>query len=129
MKISQLFEFRSKPEEELQIPTARMSRLRQSFQRRLCDSLEEVFYRSCVENDVRTAAGLFAVLEDLYIRRAHGRGSERRISDEALLKARSELDRCRKINEREQQFAQKPPAVPEWAGAAVPHGAALPSHS
>ena len=101
LKLRNLFDSRSN-EPSTAIPAGRMDRLRQSFRRRLSDAVEEVFHRACVENDLRTAAGLYAILEDIHIRRVKAHGSnERRISDEALIKARAELDRCRELNQRE----------------------------
>ncbi len=105
MRLRSLFE--SKSNDVVQhIPAGRMDRLKQSFRRRLSDSVEEVFHRACVENDLRTAAGLYAILEDIHIRRMKAHGTyERRISDEALVKARAELDRCREMNQRERDAA------------------------
>jgi hypothetical protein len=95
------------------IPAHRMDRVRGSFRRRLSDQLEEVFYRACSENDRRTAAGLFAVLEDLYIRRQQP-GRDRRISDQAIAKAREALASCWP---RDKQDGQTPDTnLPRSAG-------------
>jgi hypothetical protein len=84
------------------IPAGRIDRMRQSSRRRLADAVEEVFHRACVENDLRTAAGLYAILDDIHTRRVKKFGTaERRISDELLTKARDELERCRELNRRE----------------------------
>lgn len=112
LKLRSLFE--SRPTETVQaIPSGRLDRLRQSFRRRLSDAVEEVFHRACVENDLRTAAGLYAILEDIHIRRVKAHGTfDRRISDEALIKARSELDRCREMNQRERDAGRDQVAAP-----------------
>jgi hypothetical protein len=100
-KLKSLFESRV-TETATAIPSGRIDRLRQSFKRRLSDAVEDVFHRALIENDLRTAAGLYAILEDIHVRRVQSYGSaERRISDEILIKARAELDRCREMNHRE----------------------------
>ena len=94
--ITALFESRRRPPPpEQAIPETRMDRLRQSYRRRLSDALEDVFHRACVENDFRTAACLYAVLEDMYRRRAKTHGAERRFSEEVLVRAREALEQCR----------------------------------
>lgn len=85
---------------EPEVPAHRMDRVRQSFQRRLSDQVEEVFYRACAENDARTAACLFATIEDMNTRRQQLHGRERRISDNVLNRARAALDQCRAINRK-----------------------------
>jgi len=100
-KLKSLFESRV-TESTTAIPAGRIDRLRASFKRRLSDAVEDVFHRALIENDLRTAAGLYAILEDIHVRRVKSYGSaERRISDEVLIKARAELDRCRELNQRE----------------------------
>lgn len=94
MKLLQMFDSRAE-DADLAIPLERMNRLRHAYQRRLGDQLEDVFHRACVEGDARTAAGLYAVLEDLYTRRVQEKTSERRIHDDAMIKARAALERCR----------------------------------
>jgi hypothetical protein len=103
-KIAALFDLRNRQPEQ-DIPANRMLRLRQSFRRRLSDSLEDVFHRACVEQDVRTAAGLFAVLEDVHLRRRQIHNYDRRFSDDVLLKARAALEQCREVNHREKKVA------------------------
>ena len=93
--ITALFESRRRPAPEPNIPETRMDRLRQSYRRRLSDALEDVFHRACVENDFRTAACLYAVLEDMYRRREKTYGSERRFSEDVLTRAREALEQCR----------------------------------
>ncbi len=109
MKIPRLFDFGSK-HPELNIPADRINRLGHSYQRRLGDALEDVFHRACVEGDARTAAGLFAVLEDLHTRRAQEKASERRITDDVLTKARVALDRCRMVAGQDGRSKRLPPA-------------------
>ena len=111
ISLSKLFDSRPREPETQDIPEGRMNRLRQSFRRRLGDALEEVFHRACVENDLRTAAGLYAVLEDLHHRRVTAHGYDRRISEEILQKAREELDRCRALHQRNKAS----PDVPQVA--------------
>ena len=94
MKLPQMFEFRSR-NAELEIPEERMNRVRQSYQRRLSDALEDIFHRACLEGDTRTAAGLFAVLEDLCLRPQQEQTTDRRSADDVLAKARAALERCR----------------------------------
>ena len=92
--LTALFESRRRvPEQD--IPETRMDRLRQSYRRRLSDALEDVFHRACTENDFRTAACLYAVLEDMYRRRQNTYGSERRFSEDVLTRAREALEQCR----------------------------------
>jgi|ERR1700734_1130453 hypothetical protein len=74
------------------IPAHRMDRIRESLRRRLSDQVEEVFYRACTEKDRRTAAALYAILEDMYARREKQFGNERRISDRSLAEARKALE-------------------------------------
>ena len=83
---------------EQDVPAHRLERVMQSFRRRLSDQVEDVFYRACAENDTRTAACLYATIEDMHKRRQQQHGRERRISDQALLRARDALDRCRSLN-------------------------------
>ena len=84
-----------------EIPAGRLERLNQMPKRRLGDAIEAVFYRACVQNDLRSAAGLLAVLGDLHARRARIFGSaEHPIEDTSLSLARAELDRCRELNRR-----------------------------
>lgn len=52
-KLTRLFEPHPKTQ-PLTIPENRMSRVRQSFRRRLSDSVEDVFQRACVEKDIHT---------------------------------------------------------------------------
>jgi hypothetical protein len=108
ISLSKLFDPRAREPETQDIPEGRMQRLRQSFRRRLGDALEEVFHRACIENDLRTAAGLYAVLEDLHQRRVTAHGYDRRISEELLLKARQELDRCRALQQRNKPAPDAP---------------------
>jgi hypothetical protein len=79
------------------IPAERMNRVRQSLRRRLSDQVEETFYRACAESDTRTAAFLYATIEDMNTRRQKQHGRERRISDQALAEAREALNRCRAL--------------------------------
>ena len=99
-----LSRFRSRPEEPAQdIPAARLKRLNQLPKRRLSDAIMEVFNRACVQNDLRTAAGLLGVLSDLHDRRAKMFGTEENpLEDTSLVQARAELDRCREMNRRKQ---------------------------
>lgn len=98
-KLTELFEKRTN-NQPMAIPENRMNRLRQSFRRRLSDSVEEVFQRACVEMDIRSATGLYGVLEDIHTRHSSAHGYERRDGGEALAKAKAELERCREIVER-----------------------------
>jgi hypothetical protein len=79
---------------EQTIPAQRLDRIRGSLRRRLSDQVEEVFYRACAEKDRRSAAGLYAILEDMHARRLKQFGNERRVSDESLAKARTALEAC-----------------------------------
>lgn len=88
---------------EQHVPQHRLDRVKQSFRRRLSDEVEEVFYRAVAENDVRTAACLYATIEDMNTRRQQQHGLERRISDQALARARDALERCRTIGARDDQ--------------------------
>ncbi len=92
--------FRSGPEApEQEIPAARLDRLHQTPRRRLGDAIGEVFYHACVQNDLRSAAGLLAVLSGLDERGVTTSGAdERRTEGTALTLARAELDRCRELN-------------------------------
>ncbi len=95
--------FRSDRKAEQQVPAQRLDRVRQTFRRRLSDQLEEVFYRACTENDMRTASCLYAIIEDMNSRRNQQHGLERRISDEALARAKEALEQCRALNPRRMQ--------------------------
>ena len=75
------------------IPAGRLSRVRQSFSRRLDDDLEAVFKRACLNNDPEAAADLLVILEKWHSRRVARFGRDRPISDETVQRARSELDR------------------------------------
>ena len=97
--------FRPQRAREQLVPAQRMDRVRQSFRRRLSDEVEEVFYRACAENDSRTAAGLYAMIEDMNTRRRQQHGLERRISDERLANAWEALERCRALNPRRARAA------------------------
>jgi len=110
INLSKIFETRSRAPITQDIPEGRMNRVRQSFRRRLGDALEEVFHRACVENDLRTAAGLYAVLEDLHKRRHSLHGYDRRTGDGILLQARQELERCRDLHLQSKQATQLAPA-------------------
>jgi len=90
---------------EQHVPQHRLDRVKQSFRRRLSDEVEEVFYRAIAENDVRTAACLYSTIEDMNTRRQQQHGLERRISDQALARAREALERCRTIGTREKHPA------------------------
>jgi hypothetical protein len=92
-----------------EIPAERLSRVRQSLRRRLSDQVEETFYRACAENDIRTAAFLYATIEDMNTRRQQQHGRERRISDQAVAEAREALNRVRALA----QLSNQPPAAAE----------------
>lgn len=108
MKLFHIFDLRARGT-NLAIPLERMNRLRHAYQRRLGDHLVDVFHRACIEGDARTAAGLFAVLEELYTRRVREKTSERRIHDDTMTKARAVLERCRRLA---QPGARSKPPVP-----------------
>ena len=80
------------------IPAGRLSQVRQSFRRRLDDDLEAVFKRACLNNDPEAAADLLALLEKWHARRVARFGRERPISDEAVQRARSELERLNTLH-------------------------------
>lgn len=97
MKLPQLFDTRRRDPEQA-IPLGRIERLHRSFRRRLSDDIEDVFHRACLEKDLASAAGLLAVLEDIYHGGRLGFGYERRINDEPLRQARATLRHCREAN-------------------------------
>ena len=102
--ITALFERRS-PVPDQHIPASRLGRVNQAHRRRLSDAVEDVFVRACIDNDLRTAAGLFLLLDDLFTRRCKDHGQERRINDDALVQARAQLERCRELNARPHEAA------------------------
>ena len=106
--ISAWFEPRQQESAVPEIPAARLDRLQQSFRHRLTDAVEEVFHRACAENDARTAAGLYAVLEDMHLRLQQAAGPDRRLPEDALVNAREELDRCRELVRQRRQEAPEP---------------------
>lgn len=95
MNIAKILRVRSSEMTAQEIPENRMDRIHQTFRRRLSDSLEEALHRACADHDLRTAYGVFAVLEDFHSREDHDLHADRRISDDILNKARALLDRCR----------------------------------
>jgi hypothetical protein len=94
VNIARILGSRSELNVSQEIPAYRMSRIQETFRRRLSDSLEDVLYRACTDRDLRTAHGVFAVLEDLHTREGGWLGADRRISKEILNKARQALERC-----------------------------------
>src|SRR5580658_2759887 len=91
---------------EQNIPAHRLDRIRVSLRRRLSDQVDEVFYRACSEGDRRTAAALYAILEDMHARRLRQFGNERRISDQSLAKARKALESCWALHKRDNLAAE-----------------------
>ena len=88
------------------IPAHRLDRIRESLRRRLSDQVEEVFSRACSEGDRRTAAALYAILEDMHARRGKQLGNERRISDQSLTKARKALEACWALHKQDSLTAE-----------------------
>jgi hypothetical protein len=80
-----------------EIPGHRLSRTQKSIRRRLCDDVEDVFYRACAVGDLETAADLATAMENLQARRQQKYGRDRRINDCAIIRARAELDRRRAL--------------------------------
>jgi hypothetical protein len=67
-------------------------RLNRSLRRRLSDQVDYVFQAACLSGDLATAEDLLGVLERIYARRAASM-PERRLNDDVLVNARSELAR------------------------------------
>lgn len=95
MKIVKMFRRHALRTPQLEIPEERLAMLGRSSRRRMSDMLLETLLRACSENDMRTAAGLYEVLDDYYHRPNRSAWIERRIGDETLLKAREAIERCR----------------------------------
>jgi hypothetical protein len=94
VNIARILGSRSELNASQEIPAHRLSRIQDTFRRSLSDSLEDVLYRACTDRDLRTAHGVFAVLEDLHTREGGSLGPDRRISMDILSKARQALERC-----------------------------------
>ena len=78
---------------EVYDPQGMLARLNRTFRRRLSDQVHDVFREACMSGDLDTAAELLTVLEKMHDRRK-SLASERRFSDESIVKAREELDRA-----------------------------------
>ena len=95
MKIVKMLRRHAMRAPQLEIPEERLAMLSRGSRRRMSDMLLETLLRACSENDMRTATGLYVVLEDYYHRPNRSAWIERRTGDETLLKAREAMDRCR----------------------------------
>jgi hypothetical protein len=91
---------------EQNIPAHRLDRIRGELRRRLSDQVDEVFNRACSEGDHRTAAALYAILEDMHARRLTKFGHERRISVQSLADARKALESCWALHKRDALAAE-----------------------
>jgi hypothetical protein len=78
---------------EVYDPQGLLARLNRTFRRRLSDQVQDVFREACMSGDVDTAGELMTVLEKMHDRHK-SLAKERRLSDEAIAKAREELDRA-----------------------------------
>lgn len=74
------------------IPDSRLGRINSAFRRRLDDAVEDVFSRACLSGDLETAGELLHVMENMHQRRIKAFGSDRRINDEMIVRARRELE-------------------------------------
>ena len=79
--------------QEVYDPQGLLARLNRTFRRRLLDQVQDVFREACMSGDLDTAAELMTVLEKMHDRHK-SIASERRFSDESIVKAREELDRA-----------------------------------
>ena len=80
---------------ELYDPGGLLDRINRTFRRRLSDKVEDVFQAACLAGDLDAAEDLLTTLERMHERRVLELGGERRISDDALVRARKELARRR----------------------------------
>ena len=78
---------------EPRIPADRMTRLSQSYRRRLDDVIDDAFQRACMNGDLDIAADLLHILEKLHNRRVERFGKVRPINDSTIVQARSNLER------------------------------------
>lgn len=78
--------------QEVYDPQGMLARLNRTFRRRLSDQVQDVFREACLTGDVDTAGELLLVLEKMHDRR-NSLSGERRFGDDAIVKAREELDR------------------------------------
>ena len=79
--------------QEVYDPQGMLARLNRTFRRRLSDQVQDVFREACSAGDLDTAEELLTVLEKMHNRRK-SLADERRYSDDAMVKAREELDRA-----------------------------------
>ncbi len=87
------------------MPAERLDRVHQTLRRRLDDAVEDVFQRACLNGDLDTARALLQVLEGMHERRQAKYGSNRRLNDDVLRRARTELE------QREYALTNPPPPV------------------
>jgi hypothetical protein len=80
------------------IPVERLSRLQRSPRRRIDDGVKEVFQLACMAGELDTAEELIGVLENMRERRERKFGGDRRINDDDIVQARSELRQRDKLN-------------------------------
>lgn len=78
------------------VPAERLDRVHLSLRRRLDDAVEQVFRQALLNGDLDTAGELLDVLSAMHDRRQQKFGSERRINDDLLRKARDDLARRRR---------------------------------
>jgi len=84
------------PAADARLPPRGLETVLRTLRRRLDDKVADVFHAACVSGDLEVAEKLLAILEDMHERRRRQFENDRRqISDEAVVRARKELERCR----------------------------------
>jgi hypothetical protein len=76
-------------------PVKFMDRIARTQRRRLDDAVEDVFNQACLTGDLDIAGNLLDVLEKMRARRQANHGRERRLNDDAIVRARREFNRRR----------------------------------